>query len=342
VDLASLTVPELSEVFTGMGEKPFRARQVFGWVHAKRAGSFDEMTDLPKALREKLKTQYSLSTSLKIIKTLTSADSTTKYLFQTENNSIIESVYMDYSFGASVCVSTQAGCRMGCAFCASGRNGLERSLSAGEICGQVYEICRDRGVRASHVVMMGSGEPLDNYEQSLRFIRLITSPDGLGLSQRHITLSTCGLTPRICDLAKENLPITLAVSLHAPNDRIRGIIMPVARAYPMDEMLAACRGYAEKTGRRVTFEYAMISGLNDGPEAAAELSAKLKHGLFHVNLIPINSVKGSQFKPSQPFVVKKFEERLRRNGLEVTVRRKLGSDISAACGQLRAGYTGTD
>jgi len=336
-DLKSMTLTELEEAMSVLGEPKFRAKQIFEWLHKKNVNTLDEMTNISKALRQKLEENYKIS-NLKIVEKKESQDGTVKYLFALDNDNIIESVLMRYSFGNAVCVSSQAGCRMGCAFCASTINGLEYSLLAGEILSQVYEIQKDTGTRVSNVVLMGSGEPLDNYENVLRFIKLLNDENGLSIGQRHITLSTCGLAENILKLRDEDLQITLAVSLHAPNDEIRKSIMPVARKYGMDELLNACKTYADSTKRRITFEYALIKGVNDSQECAKELAKRLKNMLAHVNLIPVNDVKERNFKRSDESTIQAFADCLNQRGIETTVRRKLGSDINASCGQLRRGY----
>ena len=296
------------------------------------------MTDLSENLRNKLNDNYIIG-GVKIVRKLVSKeDNTTKYLFELENNYIIESVFMQYSYGNTVCISTQAGCRMGCTFCASTLDGVEKSLTPAEMLAQIYAIEKDKGEKVSGVVLMGSGEPLDNYENVLKFIKLINCKDGKNMGQRHITLSTCGLIDKMYELADEQLQITLAVSLHAPNDEIRNRIMPISRAYPMEKLLEACRHYAEKTKRRITFEYALIKGVNDSAENARELASRLKGLLCHVNLIPVNDVKERNYVRSTNESIKKFEEILVSRNIETTVRRKLGSDIDAACGQLRKRY----
>ena len=335
MDVASLYPEELADL---VGDKPYRGRQIFNWLHQKQAVSFDEMTDLPKDLREGLKQYHSIGSDISALKSVYSGDQTTKYLFRLEKNTIIESVYMGYKFGGSVCVSTQAGCRMGCMFCASGKNGLERSLSASEICGQDYAIQREKG-RIGHVVLMGCGEPLDNYDNTVRFIRLISNADGQRISGRAVTVSTCGLVPQIIRLAGESLTATLAVSLHAPNDEIRVKLIPAARAYPMARLLEACAYYGDKTKRRVTFEYTLIKGINDSPANACELAGRLRGTLSHVNIIRLNETAGNpSLKPSTDETVHRFVSLLNSRGVEATVRRAMGADIDAACGQLRSGY----
>ncbi len=329
---------ELEQFIIEMGEPGFRAKQLFEWIHGKHAADFAEMTNLPKTLREKLESTAKLPRTEVVRKLVSQKDGTRKYLFALENGSVIESVLMKYEYGNTVCISTQAGCRMGCQFCASTLDGVERSLTAGEMLSQVYEIQKDCGERVSGVVLMGSGEPLDNYENVLKFLRLINDRKGQNMGQRHITLSTCGLIDKIYELAEENLQITLAVSLHAPNDGIRNSIMPISRANPMDTLLSACRAYAEKTKRRITFEYAMMQGVNDSDACARELAGRLRHMLCHVNLIPVNDVKERAFVKSSDERVRRFAAILQDNSVETTVRRRLGSDIDAACGQLRRGY----
>ncbi len=336
-DIKSLYIEEIEGMLKEMGEPKFRAKQIFSWLHAKKAKTFDEMTNLSKPLREKLGEKFKIS-NVKILEKLVSSDGTTKYLFSLYDGNVIESVLMRYSYGNAVCVSTQVGCRMGCGFCASTLNGLERNLEAGEILSQIYEISRDIDERISSVVLMGSGEPLDNYDNVIRFIRLLNSRDGADIGQRHITLSTCGLAEKIDKLRGENLQITLAISLHAPNDEIRGKTMPVSRKYDMETLLSSCRRYSEETKRRITFEYALIRGVNDSAACAKELASKLKGMLCHVNLIPVNDVKEREYVHSSEEQIKSFASILMGRGIETTIRRKLGSDINAACGQLRRSY----
>ncbi|WP_312047800.1 23S rRNA (adenine(2503)-C(2))-methyltransferase RlmN [Anaerotignum sp.] len=337
-DLKSMSLEELQLFLSDMKEPKFRGKQVFEWIHKKQVSSFDEMTNLSKSLREKLQQNAVLGGVEMVRRLVSQVDGTRKYLFALENDSVIESVLMKYEYGNTVCISTQAGCRMGCKFCASTLDGVERNLTAGEMLSQVYEIQRDCGERISGVVLMGSGEPLDNYENVVKFIHLINHPDGQNMGQRHITLSTCGLIEKMYQLEEEHLQITLAVSLHAPNDEIRKSIMPVARANSMDRLLVACRDYAEKTKRRITFEYAMMRGVNDSDECALELAKKLRDMLCHVNLIPVNDVKEREYTKSSNDRVKRFAALLQENGVETTIRRKLGSDIDAACGQLRRSH----
>ncbi len=338
IDLRSLTLPKLEAELANMGEKSFRAKQIFSWLHQKQVTSFDEMTNLSKALREKLKENYIIK-NIKIVEKLVSKeDNTSKYLFDIGDDIVIESVLMRYSYGNAVCISSQAGCRMGCTFCASTVDGLERNLLAGEMAAQIYEIQRDIGERVSNVVIMGSGEPLDNYDNVMDFLEIIHSKEGNNLSHRHITLSTCGLVDKIYDLAKENLQITLAISLHAPNNEIRQNTMPVARRYDIDSLIKAAKDYADTTKRRVTFEYALIKGVNDSKDCARELASRLKGIMCHINLIPVNDVKENNYIRSTEENINSFASLLRELGIETTVRRKLGSDINAACGQLRKSY----
>lgn len=337
-DLRSLTLDELQSEMLMTGEAKFRAKQIYRWLHVKYANKFDDMSDLSVSLREKLNNSYSIGHVTQVKKLVSKIDNTTKYLFELDNDCIIESVFMQYSYGNTVCISTQAGCRMGCKFCASTLDGVEKNLTPAEMLSQIYEIEKDKGENVSGVVLMGSGEPFDNYDNVLKFIKLINSKDGKNMGQRHITLSTCGLINKIYDLAEENLQITLAVSLHAPNDMIRNKIMPVSKANPMDKLLEACNYYVNKTKRRITFEYSLIKGVNDSAENAKELADKLKKMLCHVNLIPVNDVKERDYVSSTSEAVKRFEDILSSRGVETTVRRKLGSDIDAACGQLRKRY----
>ena len=338
IDIKSMNVNELEDLLKELGEPKFRAKQIFDWLHAKQVDSFEEMTNLSKGLREKLSETASINGVEIVRKLVSQIDGTRKYLFALSDGAIIESVLMKYEHGNTVCISTQVGCRMGCKFCASTLDGVERGLTAGEMLSQIYAIQKDCGERVHGTVLMGSGEPLDNYDNVVKFLRLINDPKGQNMGQRHITLSTCGLVDRMYDLAEEDLQITLAVSLHAPNDGIRTQTMPIAKVYSMDKLLQACRDYADKTKRRITFEYALIHGVNDGDEHAWELVKKLRDMLCHVNLIPVNDVKERNYVKSTADRVKRFAGILNENGVETTVRRKLGSDIDAACGQLRRSH----
>ena len=344
--ILSLYPDELKETMASVGEKPYRAAQLFSWLHVKGVQSYDEMTNLPKSLRRHLEEEYPLHPLLIAQELRSAQDGTRKYLFALEDNNVIESVRMSYEHGISVCVSSQVGCRMGCRFCASTIDGLVRSLTAAEMLGQVYGIRREEqaegGDRVSHVVIMGSGEPLDNYEEVLRFIRLLSAPEGAGISQRNITLSTCGLVPEIHRLAEEKLAVTLAISLHAPNDEKRRKLMPVANRYSLKELIPACRDYFETTGRRLTFEYALVAGENDSEADAAELAGLVRGMHGHINLIPVNPVKERNWKRSSYAQVMKFQKKLEKYGINVTIRREMGADISGACGQLRKSYIETD
>lgn len=338
-DIKSMNMDELQDFLQNvLGEPKFRAKQIFDWLHQKQVSSFAEMTNLSKSLREKLEQEASITTLRMVRRLVSQEDETRKYLFALENDSVIESVFMKYEHGATVCISTQAGCRMGCKFCASTIGGVERNLTAGEMLSQIYEIQKDSGERIHGVVLMGSGEPLDNYDNVMRFLDLIHAPEGQNMGHRHITLSTCGLIEKMMELAKADLQITLAVSLHAPNDEIRKQTMPVANANPMERLLQACREYIKITNRRITFEYAMIDGVNDSDENAKELAGKLRGMLCHVNLIPMNKVEERDYTKSSADRVKQFAKVLQKNGVETTIRRKLGEDINAACGQLRRSH----
>lgn len=338
IDIKSMNIEELEQFLKELGEPKFRAKQIFDWLHAKQVDSFEEMTNLSKSLREKLEEKAAINGVEMVRRLVSQIDGTRKYLFALSDGAIIESVLMKYEHGNTVCISTQVGCRMGCKFCASTLDGVERGLTAGEMLSQIYAIQKDCGERVHGTVLMGSGEPLDNYDNVVKFLRLINDPKGQNMGQRHITLSTCGLVEKIYDLAEEDLQITLAVSLHAPNDGIRTQTMPIAKVYSMERLLKACRDYAEKTKRRITFEYALIHGVNDGDEHAWELVKKLRDLLCHVNLIPVNDVKERNYIKSSSDRVMHFASILNDNGIETTVRRKLGSDIDASCGQLRRSH----
>ncbi len=334
-DIKSMTVPELEEEFSAMGEKPFRARQAYQWMHQKLARGFAEMTDLSAALREKCRETFRYTCLETVRMQESAADGTRKYLFRLEDGSLVESVLMKYRHGNSVCVSSQVGCRMGCRFCASTLDGLERNLTPSEMLDQVYAIQRDTGERVSNVVIMGTGEPLDNYDNVVRFIRMLTDANGLHVSQRNVTLSTCGLAPQIRQLAKEELQITLALSLHAATDEKRRELMPVAKQYSVRELMEVCDEYFAATGRRITFEYSLIGGVNDTDRDAAELSALARPLGCHVNLIPVNPVRERGYVQSGAERVRAFQERLKERGVSATVRREMGRDIDGACGQLR-------
>lgn len=337
-DIKSFTLEELKKEMAAIGEKAFRAKQIYEWMHKKLAGSFDEMTNLPRTLQEKLKQEYSL-TVLKPVQVLTSKlDGTTKVLYELEDGNVIESVLLRYQHGNSVCISTQVGCRMGCRFCASTLGGLTRNLTASEMLEQIYRFEAMTGERVSHTVLMGSGEPLDNFENVLRFITLLTDENGQNMSQRNITLSTCGLVPKMRELADKKLSITMALSLHASTQETREKLLPISNAYRLPEVMDACRYYFDKTGRRITFEYSLVAGVNDTPEEAARL-AKLLAGMnCHVNLIPVNPIKERDFRQPRTGNVLKYKNMLEKTGINVTIRREMGRDIQGACGQLRKRY----
>lgn len=332
--LKNMTLPEMQEWFSGLGEKKFRALQVFRRIYSG-ASSFDEMTELSKKLRETLAENAEIDAVQMVRRQISAKDGTRKYLFRVAGGSAVESVFMRYKYGNTACISSQAGCRMGCAFCASGIDGLERNLSAGEIVDQVAAMSRDTGERIGHVVVMGTGEPFDNYEELIRAIEILHDENGLGLGLRNITVSTCGLLPKILRFAEDMPQVNIAVSLHAPDDGKRRKLMPVASAYGMSELMDVCRRYTERTHRRITFEYALIDGVNDGDEDARRLAQLLKGMLCHVNLIPLNRVEETSFTGSARRHAEHFASILSGRGIETTVRRELGSDISAACGQLR-------
>ena len=336
--LKSMTIAEIGTLLKELGQPAFRAKQVFGWLH-KGVRSFDEMTNLPKALRDSLAEKYPLHTPSVVRRQESKKDGTIKFLWELSDGNCVETVLMRYHYGNTVCISTEVGCRMGCAFCASTIGGLVRRLEPYEILDQVLFTQLESGLPISHIVLMGIGEPLDNFDNVMRFLELVNHPDGLNISMRHISLSTCGLVPMIDKLAEKKLQISLAISLHGPNDEIRNRIMPVNKAYPIDELLAACRRYYESTSRRIHFEYAMIDGLNDGEDHARELRRRLKGLQAHVNMIPLNHVEESPLKPSSRQAVQRFQKILEDGGVPATVRRTLGGDIDASCGQLRRKYT---
>lgn len=332
-----MTLAELRGEFAELGEPAFRAGQVYSWMH-RGARSFEEMTNLSKALRLRLAERYELTAPTAVRKLVSKKDGTIKYLWRLSDGNCVESVLMQYHHGNTVCISSEVGCAMGCAFCASTRGGLVRRLTPSEMLDQVLFTQLDSGLPVSNIVLMGIGEPLDNYDTVLRFLELVNSPDGMNIGMRHISLSTCGLVERIDRLAEENLQLTLSVSLHAPTDEIRSTIMPVNRRYNVQTLLAACKRYFEKTGRRISFEYAMIRGVNDTPEMAKLLASRLRGIAAHVNLIPLNDIPESPLKPSYPEVVQTFQKILEQHGIPATVRRTLGSDINASCGQLRRNF----
>ena len=334
MNLKSMTLPEITAALKALGQPAFRGKQVYTWLH-KGVRSYEEMTNLPKSLRDSLAQQYPLYAPVAVRKQESQRDGTIKYLWQLQDGNCVETVLMRYHYGNTVCISTEVGCPMGCAFCASTLGGLVRKLEPFEMLDQVLFTQLDSGLPVNHIVLMGIGEPLDNFDNVLRFLELVNSEDGMNISMRHISLSTCGLVPKIDELAKRKLQISLAISLHGPNDGVRDRIMPVNKAYPMDELLAACRRYYEATSRRIHFEYAMIDGVNDTPEAARELLRRMKGLPAHFNLIPLNHVEESPLKPSSKAAVATFQKILEDGGITATVRRTLGGDIDASCGQLR-------
>ncbi|MBQ2604316.1 MAG: 23S rRNA (adenine(2503)-C(2))-methyltransferase RlmN [Clostridia bacterium] len=334
-DIKSYSLEELEKEFAdSMGLPKFRARQVYKWL-TLGVSSFNEMTDISKELRNNLCNNYYISVAIVEKKLVSVYDKTVKYLFKLHDGEFIESVVMHYKYGHTICISTQVGCKMGCTFCATGKSGFSRNLAPSEMLSQIQSAQNDLGVRISHIVLMGMGEPLDNYANVVKFLKLVSSENGLNISMRHISLSTCGLVDKIYELEKENFQLTLSVSLHAPNNDIRSRTMPVNRRYPIEELLKACRHYASATGRRISFEYAMISGVNDSDECARELGRRLKGMLCHVNLIPVNNVEGNNYVKSKIERQKAFINILGKEGITATVRRTLGSDINASCGQLR-------
>ena len=334
-DIKSFTLEELQRELENMGEKSFRAKQLYQWMHQKLARDYEEMSNLPLSLKEKL-SEHFVYTAVKQVQMQESAlDGTRKYLFELSDGCLVESVWMRYKHGNSVCISSQVGCRMGCAFCASTLGGLERSLLPSEMLDQIYAITLLTGERVSNVVVMGTGEPLDNYENLLRFLKLLTDENGLHISQRNITVSTCGLVPEMRRLADEKLQITLALSLHAPNDEKRRKLMPVANRYSVKELMEVCAYYFEVTGRRITFEYALAEWVNDTNQDAKELSELIKGLNCHINLIPVNPVKERNFSRSGKPEILSFKNKLEKNGINVTIRREMGRDIDGACGQLR-------
>lgn len=338
IDIKSMNLAELTEFVASIGEKAFRAKQLYQWLHVKQVYAFADMTNLSKVFREKLD-EVSFITDLKQEQVqISQIDGTRKYLFLLEDGNVIESVLMRYKHGNSVCISSQVGCRMGCRFCASTLDGLVRGLRPSEMIDQIYKIGQDIGERISNVVVMGTGEPMDNYDNLLKFITLLTDENGLNISQRNLTVSTCGIVPRMRQLADEKLSITLALSLHASNQKKRLELMPVANKYDIHDVIDACKYYFDQTGRRVTFEYSLVGGVNDTDEDARELS-QLIHGMnCHVNLIPVNPIKERDYVQSNAAVIAAFKNKLEKNGINVTVRREMGRDIDGACGQLRKRY----
>ncbi|MBE5840398.1 MAG: 23S rRNA (adenine(2503)-C(2))-methyltransferase RlmN [Butyrivibrio sp.] len=335
IDIKSLSLSELEESIKELGEPKFRAKQLYEWMHVKKARSYDEMTNISKSLKEKCIEHYDY-TALQVVDVQKSKiDDTQKFLFGLSDGNVIESVFMKYKFGNSVCISSQVGCRMGCRFCASTIDGVVRNLEPSEMLDQIYAISRETGEKISRVVVMGSGEPLDNYDNLLKFIKLLTDENGMNMGQRNLTVSTCGIVPNIYRLADEELSINLALSLHASNNEKRKKLMPIAEKYSIDEVLDACRAYFDKTGRQLTFEYSLVSGVNDTDEDAAELSKLLEGINAVVNLIPVNPIKERDFKPTDRSGALAFKNKLEKSRINVTIRREMGRDIDGACGQLR-------
>lgn len=337
-DIKSLPFAAVEEYIAGLGEKKFRAKQLYEWMHVHKAASYGEMTNLPKSLRRQLDEETDYTCLRQVDCQISRQDGTRKYLLALADGNMVESVLMRYHHGNSVCISSQVGCRMGCRFCASTLDGLERNLAPSEMLDQIYRIERDIGERVSNVVVMGTGEPLDNYDNLLTFIRMLTDEHGCHISQRNVTVSTCGIVPRIRQLAEEKLQITMALSLHASNQKKRLELMPIARTYDISQVLDACAFYFQETGRRVTFEYSLVEGVNDAPEQALELAHLLAGMHGHVNLIPVNPIKERSYAASRPASVHRFQNILEKNGINVTIRRELGADIDGACGQLRRRY----
>ena len=341
-DLKSLSYQEMLDEMAAMGEKPFRGKQIYQWLHEKLVSTPDEMGNIPAKLKDRLKEAYTCS-SLQMIDVFTSGiDGTQKYLFRLQDGNVIESVLMKYKHGNSVCVSSQVGCRMGCRFCASTLGGLTRNLQTGEVLDQVYQIQKYSGERVSNLVLMGTGEPMDNYDNVVKFIRMLSDEHGLNISQRNITVSTCGIVPRIYDLAKEKLQITLALSLHAATQEKRKELMPIAYKYELGEVLEACRYYYEQTGRRLTFEYSLVGGVNDTDRDVQKLVGLVSGLNCHINLIPVNPIKERSYVQSNARVVANFKTKLEKYGINATIRREMGRDIGGACGQLRKSYIDGD
>ena len=334
-DILSLNLEELTNEIISLGQPKFRAKQIYRWLHKSFVSDFSQMSDISIGLRQILNDNFVIFGCSIEKKLISEYDSTVKYLFRLHDGEFVESVLMKYKYGYTVCVSSQVGCRMGCTFCASTLNGVVRNLNPSEILSQIYTISKDNDIRVSHVVMMGMGEPFDNYDNVLKFLSLITDENGVNLSMRHISLSTCGIVPAIRRLMQENLQLTLSVSLHAPNNELRSSMMPVNKKYPIEELIPACKEYTLSTSRRISFEYSLVKNVNDTEECALQLARLLKGMLCHINLIPVNEVTETGCKKSSPERVKRFADILDSKGFNVTVRRELGADINAACGQLR-------
>ena len=337
-DIRSYDFEELKIEMEAIGEKAFRAKQIYEWLHVKLVDGFEEMTNLSKNLRDKLDREYKIPMVKMLERQVSKIDGTNKFLFELDDGHVVESVLMKYKHGNSVCISSQVGCRMGCRFCASTIGGLERNLLPSEMLGEIYQIQKISGERVSNIVVMGTGEPLDNYEYFVKFVRLLSDEKGLNISQRNITISTCGIVPNMKRLAEEGLQITLALSLHGSTQEKRKVLMPIANKYELSDVLAACDYYFEKTGRRITFEYSLVHGVNDRDEDANELIDILKHRNCHINLIPVNPIKERNFEKPSRKSAENFKNKLEKSGINVTIRREMGSDIDGACGQLRRRY----
>ncbi len=341
-DIKSYTMKELKREMESIGEKAFRAKQIYEWLHIKLADSWDEMTNLSKNLREKLEEQYEITMVRMLERQVSKLDGTNKFLFELQDGHVVESVLMKYKHGNSVCISSQVGCRMGCRFCASTIGGLERNLRTSEMLGQIYQIQKISGERVSNIVVMGTGEPMDNYDNFVKFVHMVSDENGLNISQRNITVSTCGIVPNMKRLADQQLQITLALSLHGSNQEKRKTLMPIANKYELSEVLEACDYYFQKTGRRITFEYSLVHGVNDLDEDAKELISILKPRNCHLNLIPVNPIKERSFEKPSKKSAEKFKNYLEKSGINVTIRREMGSDIDGACGQLRRRHIDAD
>lgn len=338
IDIKSLSLSELENLITELGDKKFRAAQIYQWLHQKLVESFDDCTNISKELRDKLKERCRL-VALRAVKVQTSKlDGTSKFLFELWDGNLIESVLMKYNHGNSVCISSQVGCRMGCRFCASTLDGMVRNLTPSEMLDQIYRIQKITGQRVDNVVVMGSGEPFDNYDNLLRFVELLNNPKGLNISARNLTVSTCGLVPKIYELAQHRLQLTLAVSLHAPSDELRKTMMPIANKYSVNEIMEACRYYIDKTGRRISFEYSLVRGVNDTLECARQLIDLVRGMNCHINLIPVNPIKERDYRQSEQKSIQDFKNTLEKNKIQCTIRREMGRDIDGACGQLRKAH----
>ena len=337
-DIKSLTLSQLKEEMESLGEKSFRAGQLYAWMHEKLAEGYEEMTNIPRRLAEQCALRFEYTTLKTVQMQESKLDGTRKYLFALPDDNLVESVWMRYKHGNAVCISSQVGCRMGCRFCASTLDGLERNLLPSEMLEQIYAITRQTGERVSNVVVMGTGEPMDNFDNLLQFIMLLTDENGLHISQRNITVSTCGIVPRMYQLADRQLQITLALSLHAATDEKRRELMPVANRYSLQELMEACKYYFEKTGRRITFEYSLVKDVNDTNEDVIQLTKLIKGLNCHVNLIPVNPIRERDYVQSERHAVESFKNKLEKNGINVTIRREMGRDIDGACGQLRRRY----